>query len=80
MPYFVKWTRHGDDAVISNNVSYPDPVEALDFACGALGQKPNDIWVEDESGTRVADEIKIIRHCMKQTKYPGPAKSGQPAS
>jgi hypothetical protein len=70
MPYFVKWKLHGQDKVLSSKFPYPQPSGAMDFACGALAQKPSDIWIEDERGTRVADEIKIIRHCMKQVKIP----------
>jgi len=68
MPYFVKWTMHGHDKVHGNKFAYSQPAEARDFACGALAQKPSDIWIEDEHGTRVDDEIAIIRHCTKQVK------------
>lgn len=68
MPYFVKWTLHGQDKVFGSKFPYEQPSGAMDFACSALGQKPRDIWIEDEHGTRVGDELKIIRHCTKQVK------------
>ena len=81
MPYFVKWKLHGQDQVLSNELAYPRASDAMDFACGVLGQKPNDVWVEDEHGSRIADEIKIIRHCMKPTKNrPTQIRSGRTSS
>ncbi len=68
MPYFVKWKMHGHDKVLGSKFPYSQPAAARDFACGALAQKPSDIWIEDEHGTRVDDEIAIIRHCTKQVK------------
>ena len=68
MPYFVKWTRHGQDKVLGSQFPYAQPDAARDFACSTLGQKPRDIWIEDEHGTRVDDELAIIRHCTKQVK------------
>ncbi|HUA51714.1 MAG TPA: hypothetical protein VMB81_06095 [Candidatus Sulfotelmatobacter sp.] len=68
MPYFVKWTLHGQDKVLGSKFPYAQPAAARDFACGALGQKPKDIWIEDEHGTRIDDELAIIRHCTKQVK------------
>ncbi len=68
MPYYVKWTLHGQDKVFGSKFPYPQPAAAMDFACGALARKPADIWIEDEHGTRVGDELRIIRHCTKQVK------------
>ena len=68
MPYFVKWKLHGQAKVFGSKFPYPQPDAARDFACGALAQKPSDIWIEDEHGTRIDDEIAIIRHCTKQVK------------
>jgi hypothetical protein len=50
----------------------------MDFACGALRQKPSDIWIEDEHGTRVGDELNIIRHCTKQVKITNFRRVGRP--
>ena len=66
MPYFVKWTLHGQDKVLGSNFPYSDPESARDFACGALARKPSDIWIEDERGVRIDEEIAIIRHCTNK--------------
>ena len=68
MPYVVKWKLHGRDTVLSSKSAYAEQTAAMDFACGALSQKPRDIWIEDERGTRVGDELQIIRHCTKPAK------------
>ncbi|HUA54800.1 MAG TPA: hypothetical protein VMB81_21660 [Candidatus Sulfotelmatobacter sp.] len=68
MPYFVKWQLHGRDTVLSSKTAYAEQAAAMDFACGALSQKPRDIWIEDERGKRVGDELQIIRHCTKPVK------------
>jgi len=70
MPYFVKWKLHGRDTVLSSKSAYAEQAAAMDFACSALSQKPRDIWIEDERGTRVGDELQIIRHCTKPVKVP----------
>ncbi|MBI3514011.1 MAG: hypothetical protein HY060_08115 [Proteobacteria bacterium] len=77
MPYFVKWTMHGQDTVHGSKVAYPQPAAAMDFACGALARKPRDIWIEDEHGKRVGNEIEIIRHCTKQATIPNVRQVGR---
>ena len=81
MAFFVKWKMHGQDKVLGSTVPYAHTDAAMDFACTALRQKPADIWIEDEHGTRVGDELGIIRHGTKQvrvTTFRPPARPRTP--
>ena len=63
MPYFVKWIANSRREVSQTGVAYARQADAMDFACAILGQRPEDVWIEDGGGTRIALRPQITQHC-----------------
>jgi hypothetical protein len=66
MPYYVKWLPSGKTWRVSDDVHYSEPSEAMDFACVVLLRNPDDLWVDDEHGTIIADLAKIRARCKQR--------------
>lgn len=71
MPYFVKRTSQ-TGVLLPHPVAYARPSDAMKFACVALGSGIgsglNDIWIEDEHGTCIADRAKIEEFCRQRPR------------
>ncbi len=63
MPYYVRWQQRGQDHVIKHDIPFPTPSEAMDFACAVLAHGPDDVWVENARGEKIALDLKIRQHC-----------------
>ena len=61
MPHHIKW-RGKHDAIAAPPMQFSSMGQAIEFASALLSTKPDDIWVEDERGWRVADMQRIVRH------------------
>ncbi len=62
MPYAVKWVPNGQRGAESTGLAYATSSEAMDNACAVLEQGVDEIWVEDESETRI-DQATIMEYC-----------------
>ena len=64
MACFIKWVVE-DGATAAPAMQFATLEEAMDTACAVLPSLPQDLWIEDEHGWRVADIARIIRHCQR---------------
>jgi hypothetical protein len=71
MPYYVKWLVEGMEKAVEHPRPFPRRQEALEFACGILPKKPQDIWIEDEIGEPVVREPLISTYLRVR----GPTRS-----
>jgi hypothetical protein len=62
MPYVVKWVPAGAGNPREWPTTFPTPLEAVDFACTILRQRPENIWIEGPSGLRMDRDV-IMRNC-----------------
>jgi hypothetical protein len=63
MPFVVKWLPQDTAAVVTDSHLFDHLRDALNHACATVKQRPTDIWVEDETGKRIAYQQRIIEHC-----------------
>ncbi len=72
MKYVVKWhPKERPEHVVTCDGDYPNPSQAMDFACAVLANHPIDVWVESVSrGDKIADAARIREHCRTRGLYP----------
>ena len=64
MAYVIRWVA-ADGARVVPAMRFSVKGEAMDWACAALGERPRDLWIEDERGVHVADMLAVIIHCRR---------------
>jgi len=73
MPYFVKRTSQ-TGVPLPHPVAYRRPSDAMKYCCAALGSGVGsgieNIWIEDENGTCIADRAKIEAFCRRHAQRP----------
>jgi hypothetical protein len=66
LTYFLKWVPEGRNDTLATGVGYARATDAMEFGCTILAQEPEQIWVEDGRGHRVAVRAEILAHCRRR--------------
>ena len=62
MPFVIKWIPQDASATVVDRHVFERLRDALEHAGAVLGERPTDVWIEDEAGQRVAYQDRIVEY------------------